>query len=770
MKKFQRTRSLTFWHDHSTILGAGYILMSVHIVFDPAVHVDYEKQNEIEEPHIYMLCMSSSSSADQLATIPDHVDCLQELDQPIYSENGIAIHDKLRFFIGDHPAQSFERGCQIGGLYKCGCCGCKSNRMDDLPHALRCNWRSLQDLQYLVLAGKYGNKAGVMKPFESLTSAELKEELLRRGVFNVALPKKDSIQQLCALFKGAQRVPSLLIMNPSKSLKEMRLNDYEILDSEPLHVLKGHFINLLTRIPYLLHGDSLHQCKELLESVLFSKKQNGYSGRDFRIAAVQVYKFLYAQVGVQKDVKVLMATIVKISELLYASCKTRTPKTVLQLYNCTWLHHTLCRKLFDQSRLKNVTWEAFLGTYLHSLVCHAPKQYELICLRSVNTENQERLFQQAKAIAKNCSNRKPNNVITSIVLSLQAKNLTGKMSNIYASANTTEVKKAFLGLPTFEGTLVSFQCIDDNAASWQAHLEQISSFLTHGEGVWWKKTDDGIKFSDADSDQDFYECGPSLLHFRTTTLKDISLRKIDKLNEILLKNIPIPAKNIMVYDANGDVLNTQSTETACTSTNDIVSPIIGTPVRSASKTTFENTPSRYPSFFSSTPIQSSENNLNSEQNADLSIPPDETTDEDTCTNTIVSISLPEIIDKPSKNSSSHSNSREWKTKHGLAIYRVLGSSKELVNFDNLHFLLKQKQKENKLLNKDECEKYKELLAILQQEILQIKTEVRKQILKIEKCSFQQKSHLPSPQESEHAEIYQNYKNIKYFLRMWNITL
>ena len=53
-----------------------------------------------------------------------------------------------------------------------------------------------------------------------------------------------------------------------------------------------------------------------------------------------------------------------------------------------------------------------------------------------------------------------------------------------------------------------------------------------------KRIDDGIKFSDADSDQDFHKCGPSLLHFRTITLKDISLRKIDKWNEILLENIP----------------------------------------------------------------------------------------------------------------------------------------------------------------------------------------------------------------------------------------
>ena len=54
----------------------------------------HEKQNEIEEPHVYMLCMPSSSSADQLAAIPDCENCLQELDQTIYSESGC---DRLVF-------------------------------------------------------------------------------------------------------------------------------------------------------------------------------------------------------------------------------------------------------------------------------------------------------------------------------------------------------------------------------------------------------------------------------------------------------------------------------------------------------------------------------------------------------------------------------------------------------------------------------------------------------------------------------------------------
>ena len=80
--------------------------------------------------------------------------------------------------------------------------------------------------------------------------------------------------------------------------------------------------------------------------------------------------------------------------------------------------------------------EKFFGLYLHSLVVHAPRQYEIVCLKSVNTENEERIFQQAKQIALKCTNRKPENVIPSVLIRLQAKGITGKLSNIYQSAKT----------------------------------------------------------------------------------------------------------------------------------------------------------------------------------------------------------------------------------------------------------------------------------------------------------------------------------------------
>ena len=37
LKNAQRCRFLVFWHDHSTILKSGYLLVIVHVLYDPCV-------------------------------------------------------------------------------------------------------------------------------------------------------------------------------------------------------------------------------------------------------------------------------------------------------------------------------------------------------------------------------------------------------------------------------------------------------------------------------------------------------------------------------------------------------------------------------------------------------------------------------------------------------------------------------------------------------------------------------------------------------------
>lgn len=79
---------------------------------------------------------------------------------------------------------------------------------------------------------------------------------------------------------------------------------------------------------------------------------------------------------VDNRVKQLIGTLVKISEILYAKNASRSPKTVLQLYSVTWMHHELCCDLIPNP--KEESRQKLYGIYLHDLVRHAPPQYQII--------------------------------------------------------------------------------------------------------------------------------------------------------------------------------------------------------------------------------------------------------------------------------------------------------------------------------------------------------------------------------------------------------
>jgi len=158
----------------------------------------------------------------------------------------------------------------------------------------------------------------------------VQEELKARGIWDTDRPKTELEAVLAQSPKGAQRVLSLLITDP----------EYTILDCEPLNDLKGHLKHLLTELPYILNGEPLELCQELLENLLLSKREGGFTGADLSVALLEVYKILHC-LDVQAEVKLLLQTATKISEILYASEDKQTPKAVLQLYNCTWMHHEL---------------------------------------------------------------------------------------------------------------------------------------------------------------------------------------------------------------------------------------------------------------------------------------------------------------------------------------------------------------------------------------------------------------------------------------------
>ena len=154
-----KTRTLGIWHDHSSILGRGYILITVSVT-NPEHMQTKDIQAYIEEPEISIIAMSSSSIQDQAALIADRMECIQDMSTPL---SGVPITDKLKFFYGDKPEAQFERGTQIGGHYPCGACG---------THVSRFDGPRFKFFPPNIHVGPSGRKSGYSKPFENLTSAK----------------------------------------------------------------------------------------------------------------------------------------------------------------------------------------------------------------------------------------------------------------------------------------------------------------------------------------------------------------------------------------------------------------------------------------------------------------------------------------------------------------------------------------------------------------------------------------------------------------------
>ncbi len=131
------------------------------------------------------------------------------------TETGIEFTDTLRFFTGDHPATQFEQGSKMGGTYKCAVCGSKENLFDDQAHTLQHKWRTPQQLQTVATSGKYGKKAGVLRPFD-LKVKELQTELEARGLDKMKRADLDTLFN--QVLRGVSRVPALLLTNSTQQL------------------------------------------------------------------------------------------------------------------------------------------------------------------------------------------------------------------------------------------------------------------------------------------------------------------------------------------------------------------------------------------------------------------------------------------------------------------------------------------------------------------------------------------------------------------------
>ena len=119
--------------------------------------------------------------------------------------------------------------------------------------------------------------------------------------------RKDELQaDLTTTLKGAQRVPTLLTQKQSQSLADLNLNKYEVLDCEPLHDMKGHLLNLLPEIPFILPSNLKEECQLILETTL---PKGMVCGALLRTAAIKPYLKLRTYRGINQQIIDLLGKI-----------------------------------------------------------------------------------------------------------------------------------------------------------------------------------------------------------------------------------------------------------------------------------------------------------------------------------------------------------------------------------------------------------------------------------------------------------------------------
>ena len=254
LKQVERTRTLWMWHDHSTVLSFGLVLVLVGVTYDPLTfytdgELAHHSQNDrmslqelVEQGDVHIFAHCSSTSSDQASLIPERVACLESLSVPIVTTKGIPINDKLMFFKGDKQAAWFEAGISRGGNYCCVSCTCHRAKFSDMTHVHSCEERLFLDTQAIALSGKYGKEPNRLNFYEGLNTDELRQELVARQIYDIPGSKQGRLQMLKDTLCGVQRVPSLLLLDPTVDPKssEYNLADYCVLPFEPLHDLKGH--------------------------------------------------------------------------------------------------------------------------------------------------------------------------------------------------------------------------------------------------------------------------------------------------------------------------------------------------------------------------------------------------------------------------------------------------------------------------------------------------------------------------------------------------
>ena len=324
--------------------------------------------------------------------------------------------------------------------------------------------------------------------------------------------------------------------------------------------------NLITELPLHIEDSRVRVDFERFSNATIGDK-NQLKGSDARLFAIKLAKFVYKKYSenvISKDILLLCTSLVEIISLCYSHYQQRSPKTILRLYNQSFLFSTLSKKIIGIP--KKMTARKFYGCHFHSLTVYAPQTFRIFCLRSLIPEQEERSFGDMRRISLNTSNRQCGKIIENAVMRFRAQQQEDR-GDSYRKQESAISQQARL-LPAAEDTRFPIELLRTRPYLFQTHCERIADFLLEGHHIWWSLDGESIVFHDGPERLDHSVCSQ---HFRTDTAAD----SVKFLNDCWSKcvaafengEIQLPMLKLKIFDGDGGKPKIIRNESKLTQTN-----------------------------------------------------------------------------------------------------------------------------------------------------------------------------------------------------------
>ena len=310
---------------------------------------------------------------------------------------------------------------------------------------------------------------------------------------------------------GIQRLPALLFYAPHKSLTELNLGDYEILNNEPLHDISHHTQNIYDELPYQLPKEIKTAFKKVKDSSFDAKEAK--NGSDYGVSLIIVATWFLQNHPFHFATDITI-TLAEIQEILYSPETKRSIQSVFRLRNVTF-RHALLLKIHMQDDIISMTRRMFFGSYYHSVIKHSPEQYRTFSGRLANTEKEEATFNFIKLVTNLTSSQHPSNIIANAIIRMQAKNILNE--GLHHESKESPLNEAYQSIKsTLKKTVIPYIWTKKYKYQYQCLLEFQADYILDNVR-WWKETDDGIEFFDVSNAP---KTTMQLAHFRSTSIQE----------------------------------------------------------------------------------------------------------------------------------------------------------------------------------------------------------------------------------------------------------